>query len=348
MQTDQSCSLKGLEDRTKSLKEAFDREVESCKNRDDTEKLRVKYIGRKGLIQELVKEIPKFPPEMRRDAGKLVNSLKEYMENKVNELLEKLSEPEVKAEIIDITLPARELPTSLLHPITVTLRKIVRIFRDMGFEVEKGSEMETDWYNFTALNIPPEHPARDMQDTFYLENGLLLRTHTSPVQIRVMEKRSPPIKIVAPGKVFRRDWDATHSPVFHQVEGLYVDKDVKLSHLFGTISAFLKSFFEEYGDKLKVRFRPSYFPFTEPSAEADISCFVCWGKTTCKVCKGTGYLEILGCGMVHPKVFENVGYKGVTGFAFGMGVERLCMLKYGVNDIRLFYEGDLRFLKQFK
>jgi phenylalanyl-tRNA synthetase alpha chain len=338
--------ISSLENKVKRLKDEFDSELSSAKEEQDISRIKSKYIGKKGLLQDLFKLIPQISESERKLAGKILNDFKQYVEEKLEDLKSALERKQVEFSE-DITLPGRRSFSANLHPITVALREITEIFEKMGFEVESGPEMEEDWYNFTALNIPPDHPARDMQDTFYLEDGRLLRTHTSPVQIRAMEKRKGvlPIKIIAPGRVFRRDWDATHSPVFHQVEGLFVDKKVKMSDLFGVLEFFFKKFF---GEGTRVRFRPSYFPFTEPSAEVDISC-VCSGKSKdCKVCKGSGFLEVAGCGMVHPEVFRSVGYEGVQGFAFGMGVERLAMIKFGISDIRLLFgENYIAFKKTF-
>ena len=325
----------------------FKEEVKNISNKPELQSLKSKYIGKKGVITELFKRIHTLPPDRRPAVGRKINEAKDFITKTLNEIETKAEiqkDFEEMVSVSDITLPYYSFRGGL-HPLTITMRKIEDIFTHMGFEIEDGPECETDWFNFEALNIPKDHPARDMQDTFYLENGFLLRTHTSPVQIRTMMKRKPPVKIIAPGKVFRRDWDATHSPVFHQVEGLLVDSDVKMSDLFGVLEIFLKGFFSE---EIKVRFRPSYFPFTEPSAEVDISCICYATKKDCRLCKGTGFLEVAGCGMVHPNVFKSVNYTDVTGFAFGMGVERLCMLKFGVKDIRLFFEGDIRFLKNFR
>lgn len=309
---------------------------------DALSKLKSDYL--KDRIPKMFKIIPKIQDQQeKKNLGKLLNDLKNLVEEKIKEF-EEGSKIEIK--IPDITLDGRTRFSGAIHPVQDVMRQIVRIFEKIGFEVEDGPEMEDDWYNFTALNIPPEHPARDMQDTFYLENGKLLRTHTSPVQIRAMQKRRGilPIKIIAPGRVFRRDWDATHSPVFHQVEGLYVNKKVRMSDLFGVLEFFFIKFF---GENIKVRFRPSYFPFTEPSAEVDVSCSICMGKNRmCKVCKGSGFLEVAGCGMVHPEVFRSVNYSDVQGFAFGMGVERLTMIKYNIDDIRLLFNENFTFFKQ--
>ena len=332
------------------LKSEFSNKLDSVSTLDELEALRVEFLGRKGKLTEMLKKIPTLPKEERREFGQACNKLKEEFEEALKEkeslLKEKALQERLKRERIDITLPGRRREIGALHPITKTLSEIVRVFTNMGFSVEEGPEVETDFYNFEALNIPKGHPAREMQDTFYISDEIVLRTHTSPVQVRVMEKSSPPIQIIAPGKVYRKDADLTHTPMFHQVEGLVVDQKVTFSDLKGVLELFLKGIF---GQSTKVRFRPSYFPFTEPSAEVDIGCAICGGKG-CKVCKGTGWLEILGCGMVDPAVFKAVGINPEVyqGFAFGMGVERIAMLKYGINDLRLFFENDIRFLRQFR
>ncbi|RKQ61585.1 phenylalanyl-tRNA synthetase alpha subunit [Thermovibrio guaymasensis] len=332
------------------LKEEFTDKLKNVSNLEELEQLRVEYIGRKGKVTELLKKIPSLPPEERKEFGKACNQLKREIETlikeKGKELKEKGKAEKLRKERIDITLPGRKRGLGALHPVTRTLKEIVRIFTSMGFSIAEGPEIETDFYNFEALNIPKGHPAREMQDTFYISEDVVLRTHTSPVQIRVMEKNSPPIQIIAPGKVYRKDADVTHTPMFHQVEGLMVDQKVTFADLKGVLEVFLR---EVFGSDTKVRFRPSYFPFTEPSAEVDIGCVICGGKG-CKVCKGTGWLEILGCGMVDPAVFKAVGINPEVyqGFAFGMGVERIAMLKYGIDDLRLFFENDVRFLRQFR
>jgi len=281
--------------------------------------------------------------------GKLVNEIKNHIEQHINTKEDEINDKErrkiLEEEKIDVTLPPRGASIGTLHPITQVMNEIVEIFERMGFEVAEGPEIETDFYNFEALNIPKNHPARDMQDTFYISDDLVLRTHTSPVQIRVMEKQNPPIQIIAPGKVYRCDSDVSHTPMFHQVEGLLVNETVTFADLKGILTEFCRIIF---GEDTKVRFRPSFFPFTEPSAEVDIGCVIC-DSSGCRVCKDTGWLEILGCGMVDPEVFKSVNYdtSRYRGFAFGMGVERISMLKFGINDIRLFFENDLRFLKQF-
>ena len=300
-------------------------------------------------MTSMLKALSSISPDERRAFGKSVNEAKEQIGEELDRLESLLKEEEHKrriiSEAIDVTLPGKYTPFGREHPINKVLSEITGIFTSMGFETEEGPEVELDYYNFEALNIPKDHPARDMQDSFYISEDVVLRTHTSPVQIRVMEKRRPPLKVIAPGKVYRCDADVCHTPMFHQVEGFMVDTDIAFSDLKGVLELFIHSFF---GSETPVRFRPSFFPFTEPSAEIDIGCIFCAGKG-CRVCKNTGWLEILGAGMIDPKVFEFVGYDPLTysGFAFGMGVERMTMLKYSIDDIRLFFENDLRFLRQF-
>lgn len=308
--------------------------------------LSVKYLGRKGLVTLFLRDIPSLSPEERPAAGKAANELKQLLDAAFQTAAQRLSAPgDRQDDFIDVTLPGRPAPTGTLHPITRINRRICDIFNRMGFNIAEGPEVENDYHNFEALNIPKNHPARDMQDTFYVSDNIVLRTHTSPIQVRIMEKHAPPIRVVAPGKVYRCDSDLTHTPMFHQIEGLLVDQDVSFGDLKGILTAFVQEVFDA---ETSLRFRPSFFPFTEPSAEVDIQCVMCRGNG-CKVCSRTGWLEVMGCGMVHPAVFENVGYdtSRYTGFAFGMGVERLAMLSYGINDIRLFFEGDARFLGQF-
>jgi phenylalanyl-tRNA synthetase alpha chain len=314
------------------------------------EDIRVRYLGKKGLLTERLKSLGHLAPEERPRAGKLVNDAKERLQAKLvqrKHVLESSGRAQQLAdEKIDVTLPGRGVRMGGLHPITRTLERLEAIFAGMGFNIADGPEIEDDYHNFEALNIPADHPSRAMHDTFYFDAHRLLRTHTSPVQVRYMESHRPPIRVVAAGRVYRCDSDVTHTPMFHQIEGLMVDERVTFADLKGVLGAFLESFFET---QLKLRFRPSYFPFTEPSAEVDISCVIC-GQKGCRVCKNTGWLEVLGCGMVHPEVFRHVSVDSErwTGFAFGLGVERLAMLRYGVNDLRMFYENDLRFLQQFK
>ncbi len=315
----------------------------------DVDSVQVRYLGRSGLLTELIKNLKNLPPEEKPNFGKVLNETKVKLEAAVKEkkqlFQERNTEQKLKAEIIDITLPGEGVKRGKLHPITSTMEELVGIFSRMGFSIAEGPDIETDYYNFEALNIPKFHPSRDMWSTLWITEDTLLRTHTSPVQIRVMEKKKPPLAVIAPGRVYRRDADVTHSTVFHQLEGLLVDTDVTFGDLKGTLTAFLHAVF---GKDKKVRFRPSYFPFTEPSAEVDVECVMC-GGSGCRVCSGTGWLEILGSGMVDPNVFKHVNYdpEKYTGFAFGLGVERIAMLKYGIDDIRLFFENDLRFLRQF-
>lgn len=331
------------------LKETFLHELKAARSLADTNQLRVKYLGKKGLVTAQLKALSSIAPEERPAYGKEINDLKVFIEQDLEARDSRLKEEELRsrllAESIDVTLPGKAVSHGREHPLSRTLSDIVDIFVRMGFSVEEGPEVELDYYNFEALNFPLEHPARDMQDTFFVSNDVVLRTHTSPVQVRGMEKRKPPVRFIAPGKVYRCDADITHTPMFHQVEGLMVDRDISFSHLKGVLEAFLHRMF---GPDTPVRFRPSFFPFTEPSAEIDIGCILCSGEG-CRVCKGSGWLEVLGAGMVHPAVFEHVGYdpEEYSGFAFGMGIERIAMLKYAIDDIRLFYENDTRFLKQF-
>lgn len=331
------------------LKEKFDQELKALSQREGLSVLKARYLGKKGIIAEAIKALQSLPKEERPLRGKVLNELKEYIERRLSQKEKELIEIEylkrLSSERIDITLPGRLQRFGSEHPITKTLKEIIDIFSSMGFSVEEGPEVELDYYNFEALNIPKDHPARDMQDTFYITDEILLRTHTSPVQIRVMENKKPPLRMIAPGKVYRCDADVTHSPMFHQVEGLMVGEDVSMANLKAVLEAFLR---ELFGPETPVRFRPSYFPFTEPSAEVDIGCLLC-GQMGCRVCKNSGWLEILGAGMVHPKVFEAVGYdiERYTGFAFGLGVERIAMLRHRIDDIRLFYENNLMFLEQF-
>jgi len=314
------------------------------------DQVRVQFLGKKGVLTEQLKQLGGLPPEQRRDAGKAINDAKQAVQAVLDQRKQALAAEALDArlagEALDVTLPGRGQRPGGLHPITRTLQRIQELFESVGFEVAEGPEIEDDYHNFEALNIPEHHPARAMHDTFYFGEHRLLRTHTSPVQIRVMEHRQPPLRVIAPGRVYRCDSDLTHSPMFHQVEGFLVDENVSFADLKGTLDDFLKEFFER---DLAVRFRPSYFPFTEPSAEADVECVHCRGAG-CRVCGHSGWIEILGCGMIHPRVFEHVGVDNerFTGYAFGMGVERLAMLRYGVNDLRLFFENDLRFLRQFR
>ncbi len=312
--------------------------------------VRVTYLGKKGEITAKLKNLGKLSAEERPAAGQAINEIKVeiqgLLEDRKTSISDQLIADKLKLDTVDITLPGRRVRAGGLHPVTLTMNRIQKMFGKLGFDIAEGPEVEDDFHNFEALNIPAHHPARAMHDTFYFDAHHLLRTHTSPVQIRVLEKQKPPVRIIAPGRVYRCDSDLTHTPMFHQVEGLLVDENVSFSDLKGTLEDFLKQFFEQ--DDLKTRFRPSYFPFTEPSMEVDISCVMCAGEG-CRVCSHTGWLEVLGCGMVHPEVFRhaNLDTEAYTAYAFGMGVERLAMLRYGVNDLRLFFENDLRFLKQF-
>ncbi|HMW41016.1 MAG TPA: phenylalanine--tRNA ligase subunit alpha [Plasticicumulans sp.] len=314
------------------------------------DQVRVHYLGKKGVLTEQLKTLGTLAPEARREAGAAINVAKDAVQAALEARRQALEAEalhrRLAAERVDVTLPGRGVQAGGLHPITRTLRRIEELFRQVGFSVAEGPEIEDDFHNFEALNIPAHHPARAMHDTFYFDASTVLRTHTSPVQIRTMRACEPPIRIIAPGRVYRCDSDLTHSPMFHQVEGLFVDEDVSFADLKGVLYDFLRAFFER---DLDVRFRPSYFPFTEPSAEVDIQCVIC-GGSGCRVCKHTGWLEVLGSGMVHPAVFGKVGIdpERYTGYAFGMGVERLAMLRYGVNDLRLFFDNDLRFLGQFR
>jgi phenylalanyl-tRNA synthetase alpha chain len=316
----------------------------------DLEQVKARYLGKEGEITVLLKGLRELTPEERPAMGDRINQAKRLLEEALarrrNHILEKIMSARLAQESLDVSLPGRGLGIGGAHPVTRTLARIESLFRSIGFATATGPEIETDFYNFTALNIAENHPARAMHDTFYVDNGKLLRTHTSPVQIHYMQNHQPPLKIIAPGRVYRCDSDVTHTPMFHQVEGLWIDEDVNFAALKGVLAEFMQNFFER--DDLPVRFRPSFFPFTEPSAEMDIGCVMCNGKG-CRVCSETGWLEVLGCGMVHPNVMNHVNLDSERniGFAFGLGVERLTMLRYGVNDLRLFFENDLRFLKQF-
>lgn len=332
-----------------SIRAEAQKEFRDAQNQIELSQIKAKYLGRQGSVTRLLKQLSHLPPEERPQIGSAINLLKdelnelyEEMEVKIKKLAHLRS---LEQERIDITLPGRRQPYGRKHPLTQVTDEIKQIFLEMGFSIAEGPEVEYDYYNFEALNMPKNHPARDMQDTFYISEDIVLRTHTSPVQVRVMEAQKPPVRVIVPGKVYRHDSDITHSPMFHQVEGLLVDERVTLGDLKGTLEVFAHKMF---GKETRLRFRASFFPFTEPSAEVDISCMICKGSG-CRVCSQTGWLEILGCGMVDPAVFKAVNYDSekYTGFAFGMGVERIAMLKYGIDDIRLFFENDLRFLKQF-
>jgi phenylalanyl-tRNA synthetase alpha chain len=331
------------------LEESALAELETAKTEDQFLAVRTKYIGRKGLLTGLLRNIAQVSDAEKPLFGKLCNELKNLLNTKIEEALQRQAirkkEDVLLKEKIDITLPGSVIKCGRIHPVIQVRREICAIFASYGFSVVEGPEVELDYYNFEALNIPKDHPARDMQDTFYIEDNIVLRTHTSPVQVRIMEKIQPPLRILSPGKVYRRDSDISHTPMFHQIEGLLVDKGVSFGDLKGILTAFLKKIF---GEGTTLRFRPSFFPFTEPSAEVDIRCVMC-GGSGCRVCGQSGWLEILGSGMVDPAVFQNVNYdpEEYSGFAFGLGLERIAMLKYGISDIRLFFENDIRFLKQF-
>jgi phenylalanyl-tRNA synthetase alpha chain len=332
-----------------TIKNLAGEEIEKADSLKSIQELKIKYLGKKGLLTGKLKSLGSTPQEDRREYGRILNEAKIYIEDllikheadfKTLELNKTL-----QTQRIDVTVPGYFIPAGHIHPTTQVLDEIIGIFTSLGFNVEEGPEIELDFYNFEALNMPKDHPARDMQDTFYITEDIVLRTHTSSVQVRIMEKNAPPLRVIAPGKVYRCDADVTHIPMFHQLEGFMVDRDIKMSDLKGVLEVFIHTVF---GPDTKLRFRPSFFPFTEPSAEIDISCVICKGAG-CNVCKNTGWLEILGAGMINPRIFEMAGYDPdqYTGFAFGMGIERVAMLKYGIDDIRLFYENDKRFLGQF-
>ncbi len=338
-----------FEEALEAVSESVQEELVRANTEQEVSQIRITYLGRKGKLTLLLRRLRELPPEEKSRAGELANALKAELERKIEGALvrfyEETKQKSLAQEGIDITLPGTPLPRGRLHPITQVTAQVVDIFTRMGFQVAEGPQVEFDYYNFEALNIPRDHPARDMHDTFYFSEEVLLRTHTSPVQIRVLENQRPPIQIIAPGVVYRRDSDISHTPMFHQVEGFMVDEGISFAHLKGVLTLFIQQMF---GEGTCLRFRPSFFPFTEPSAEVDIGCVICGGEG-CRVCGGTGWLEILGAGMVDPEVFRTVGYdpEEVTGFAFGMGIERIAMLKFGINDIRLFFTNDLRFLRQF-
>ncbi len=324
-------------------------EIKQAGSLKEIQDLKVKFLGKKGVLTSKLKSLGSLPKEERREHGRLLNECKNVIQEELNKKEETLKSSELdtslKNQSIDVTIPGCYTPFGHLHPTTQVLDEIVSIFISLGFVVEEGPEIEDDFYNFEALNFPKDHPARDMQDTFFIDDDVVLRTHTSPVQVRVMEKNSPPLRVIAPGKVYRCDADVSHIPMFHQLEGFMVDKHIRMSDLKGVLELFIQRVF---GPNTSIRLRPSYFPFTEPSAEIDISCVICRGKG-CNVCSGTGWIEILGAGMINPAVYEKAGYDPelYTGFAFGMGIERVAMLKYGIDDIRLFPENDKRFLEQF-
>ncbi|MDP4120002.1 MAG: phenylalanine--tRNA ligase subunit alpha, partial [Bacillota bacterium] len=321
-----------------------------AKNASEIEALRIKFLGKKGELTSILKQMGGLSPEERPIMGQLANEVRSFIEARIDEISEKISaseqEQKLKDEKLDVTMPGVRHALGQKHPLSIVLDEIKEIFIGMGFEIVDGPEVEYDYYNFEALNIPKDHPARDTQDTFYINENIVLRTQTSPVQIRTMEKMKPPIKIISPGRVYRSDAvDATHSPLFHQIEGLVVDKGITFADLKGTLETFVKRL---YGEDSVVRFRPHHFPFTEPSAEVDVQCFSCHGEG-CRLCKGEGWIEILGCGMVHPKVLQNCGIdpEEYTGYAIGLGLERVAMRRYNIDDMRMFFDNDIRFLKQF-
>ncbi|KYH30186.1 MULTISPECIES: phenylalanine--tRNA ligase subunit alpha [Clostridium] len=325
-------------------------ELNKVSSKTELENIRVKYLGKKGELTQILRGMGKLSPEERPIVGKLANEVREHIESLIeaasSNIKNKEKEARLKSEVIDISMPGRKQFIGKKNPLQLTLESIIDIFISMGFSVEEGPEVEKDYYNFEALNIPKNHPARGEQDTFYINENVVLRTQTSPIQVRTMENQKPPIKMIAPGKVYRSDAvDATHSPIFYQVEGLVVDKGITFADLKGTLELFIKKMF---GEKMQTKFRPHHFPFTEPSAEVDATCFVCGGKG-CNVCKNSGWIEILGCGMVHPDVLRNCGIdpEVYSGFAFGFGLDRMVMQKYELDDIRLLYESDMRFLNQF-
>ena len=337
-----------MEQELRQLQAEAETRLAGLENLKDLEEVRVRYLGRKGLFTGLLRQLGQVSAEDRPRLGKLANEIKEELEQKFNTRKSELAAlgTDTAGGRDDLSLPGRHVPFGRLHPVTQIMDEVCSIFVDLGFAVADGPDVELDYYNFEALNIPQHHPARDMHDTFYINDSILLRTHTSPMQIRAMEKEKPPLRIIAPGKVYRCDSDITHTPMFHQVEGFLVDRKVSFADLKGVLTIFCQKMFDQ--EDIRLRFRPSFFPFTEPSAEVDIGCVICRGEG-CRVCKQTGWLEILGAGMIDPEVFKMVDYdpEEFTGFAFGLGIERIAMLKYGIDDIRLFYENDLRFLNQF-
>lgn len=332
-----------------SIKDLAGKELKKAGNLKAVNNLRIKYLGKKGILTDKVKALGNIAKEKRPEYGRILNETKNYIEKLISEQerLFKAAELDnsLKTQRIDVTVPGCFAPSGHMHPTSKVLDEIIDVFLSLGFRVEEGPEVESDYYNFEALNFPKEHPARDMQDTFYITDDVVLRTHTSPVQIRVMERSRPPLKVIVPGKVYRCDADVSHTPMFQQLEGFMVGENISMSNLKGILEVFVHAIF---GPEIPVRFRPSFFPFTEPSAEVDMGCIICNG-TGCRVCKNSGWVEVLGAGMINPRVFEYVGYKPdlYSGFAFGMGIERLTMLKYGIDDIRLFFENDKRFLEQF-
>lgn len=339
-----------MQEKIEQIRNTAEAEITSANSIAELENTRIKYLGKKGELTLVLRGMGSLPAEERPVVGSLVNEARDFIESKLSqkekEIKEKLLEERLKTEKIDITMPSKKVELGSIHPITQIINDVKEIFIGLGYEIAEGPEIELATYNFDKLNTPPDHPARDIQDTFYITDSIVLRSQTSPMQARVMEKQKPPIKIICPGKVYRSDSvDATHSPAFHQIEGLVVDKNISMSDLKGTLELFAKKCL---GEKTKIRFRPHHFPFTEPSAEVDVSCFVCGGKG-CRVCKGEGWIELLGCGMVHPNVLRNcnIDPEVYSGFAFGFGVERIAMAKFGIDDMRLLYENDVRFLKQF-
>lgn len=339
-----------MKEKIQEIKIAVEEQLKNTSSLEDLEALRIKYLGKKGELTAVLKGMGGLSAEERPIIGAMANEVRAFLEEEINtkkaDIQKVLQNEKLKNEVIDVTLPGKTQEMGGLHPLTKVMNDLKDIFIGMGFSIAEGPEVEYDYYNFEALNIPPNHPARDTQDTFYVNDNIVLRTQTSPMQVRVMENQKPPIKIIAPGKVYRSDAvDATHSPIFHQIEGLVVDKGVTMADLKGTLEMFIKRL---YGEQTKVRFRPHHFPFTEPSAEVDVSCFVCGGEG-CSVCKGEGWIEILGCGMVHPKVLSKCGIdpEVYSGFAFGIGLERIAMRKYDIDDLRLYFENDIRFLNQF-
>ena len=340
-----------MKEKISAIRAAVEEKLAVAGTMEQLEELRVAYLGKKGELTLLLRGMGALSAEERPAMGQLVNEVRALLESEIQTRSEQLKKEQMQAQLqnekIDVTMPGTRRTVGNRHPLTIALDEIKDLFISMGFSIAEGPEIETDYYNFEALNLPPNHPARDTQDTFYITENILLRTQTSPMQVRVMEKQEPPIRVIAPGRVFRADEvDATHSPVFHQIEGLVVDKGITMGDLKGTLDVFAKKMF---GPDCKTRFRPHHFPFTEPSAEMDVSCFSCGGKG-CRTCKGEGWIEVLGCGMVHPKVLQNCNIDPdvYSGFAFGMGLERIVMTRYGVSDLRLFFENDIRFLDQFK
>ena len=338
-----------MKEKILGLKESAQKLIETAKDLKEIDDLRVKLLGKKGELTEVLKDMKNLSAEERPEIGKVANEVRDFLTAKIDEKFEELKkeskEKRIKEESIDITLPGKDGNIGRFHPVTETFGVVKDIFYKMGFDIADGPEVETEYHNFTALNIPEAHPSRDLQDTFYFNPEVLLRTQTSPVQIRYMADKKPPFRMVCPGKVYRSDYDISHSPMFHQIEGLMIGENVSFANLKAILTQFVH---EVFGDK-KVRFRPHFFPFTEPSAEMDVECVICGGKG-CRLCKGSGWLEIMGCGMVDPAVMKEVGYnpEEVSGFAFGMGIERIAMLRHGIGDLRAFFENDMRFLRQFK